>query len=246
MYLRKFLTMMVAAVLCALPLSADNPQNSKMKELNVKKVSAVNVPVESVPALLDKEKVAFQPLKSVNWEAAYPYCPDVEFRIAHTGDAFLLNFKVEEASVRAVAGHDNGSVWEDACVEFFSIPAADGIYYNIECNCVGTLLVGAGTGRGNRKPAPQEVLDKVQRWSSLGREAFEEKIGECTWEVALIIPYSTFFLHDIASLDGKTIRANFYKCGDKLRTPHFLSWSPIELPKPDFHSPKFFGTLNLE
>ena len=32
-----------------------------MKELNVKKVSAANIPVESVPALLDEEKVAFQP-----------------------------------------------------------------------------------------------------------------------------------------------------------------------------------------
>ena len=112
MYLKKFL-MTIAAALCMLPLSAINPQNSKMKELNVKKVSAANIPVESVPALLDEEKVAFQPVNTVNW-AAFPYTPDVEFRIAHTEDAILLHFKVREASVRAVAGHDNGPVWEDA------------------------------------------------------------------------------------------------------------------------------------
>ena len=81
MYLKKFL-MTIAAALCMLPLSAINPQNSKMKELNVKKVSAANIPVESVPALLDEEKVAFQPVNTVNW-AAFPYTPDVEFRIAH-------------------------------------------------------------------------------------------------------------------------------------------------------------------
>ena len=162
----------------------------------------------------------------MNW-AAFPYTPDVEFRIAHTEDAILLHFKVREASVRAVAGHDNGPVWEDACVEFFSVPADDGVYYNMECNCAGTLLIGAGAGRGNRQHAPQEVLDKVQRWASLGREAFDERVGECAWEVALVIPYSAFFLHDITSLDGKTLRANFYKCGDKLQTPHFLSWNPI-------------------
>ena len=52
MYLKKYL-MMIAAALCMLPLSAINPQNSKMKELNVKKVSVANIPVESVPALLD-------------------------------------------------------------------------------------------------------------------------------------------------------------------------------------------------
>lgn len=244
MHLTKYFLMM-AAVLCTLPLSAINPQNSKMKELNVKKVSVANIPVESVPALLDEEKVAFQPINTVNW-AEFPYCPDVEFRIAHTDNAFLVHFKVKEASVRAVAGHDNGPVWEDACVEFFSVPAGDGVYYNMECNCAGTLLIGAGAGRENRQHAPQEVLDKVQRWASLGREAFPERIGECTWEVALVIPYSAFFLHNITSLDGKSIRANFYKCGDKLQTPHFLSWNAIGLEKPNFHCPEFFGMLNLE
>ena len=68
MYLKKYL-MTIAAVFCILPLSAINPQNSKMKELNVKKVSVANVPVESVPALLDKEKVAFQPVNTVNWDS---------------------------------------------------------------------------------------------------------------------------------------------------------------------------------
>lgn len=89
-----------------------------MKELNVKKVSAAGLSVEAVPALLDKEKIAFQPIDTVNW-AAYPYCPAVQFRIAYTDDSLLLHYKVSEASVRAVAGHDNGPVWEDACVEFF-------------------------------------------------------------------------------------------------------------------------------
>ncbi len=245
MYLKKYLTMAVAAACCVMPLSAINPQKSNMKELSVKKVSAANIPVESVPALMDKEKVAFQPINTVNWKA-FPYRPDVEFRMAYTQDALLLHFKVREESVRAVAGHDNGPVWEDACVEFFSIPADDGVYYNMECNCAGTLLVGAGSGRANRRHAPQEVMDKVQRWSSLGRGSFEERTGECSWEVALVIPYTTFFLHHITSLEGKNIRANFYKCGDKLRTPHFLSWNPIEVEKPDFHRPEFFGWLKME
>ena len=48
--------MTMAAALCMFPLSAINPPNSKTKELNVKKVSAANIPVESVPALLDEER----------------------------------------------------------------------------------------------------------------------------------------------------------------------------------------------
>lgn len=215
-----------------------------MKDLNVKKVSAAHIPVQAIPALLDEEKIAFQRIATVNW-SEFPYMPEVLFRIAYTGDSILLHYKVKEVSVRAVAAHDNGPVWEDACVEFFSVPADDGIYYNVECNCAGTLLVAAGAGRENRRHAPQEVLDKVQRWSSLGREPFEERTGDCSWEVALIIPFTTFFLHEVKSLEGKEIRANFYKCGDKLQTPHFLSWNPIDLPQPDFHCPQFFGTLHL-
>ena len=163
---------LLVALLCFYPLSATNPQKKEMKELNVKKVSLSNVAVENIPALLDKEKVAFQPINTVNWKA-FPYQPEVQFRIAHTDDAILVHYKVKESSVRAVAAGDNGAVWEDACVEFFSIPAGDGIYYNVECNCVGTLLIGAGAGRENREHAPQEVMDKVQRWSSLGRQSFE-------------------------------------------------------------------------
>ena len=216
-----------------------------MRELTIKRVSAERVPVEAIPALLDQEKIGFQPVDTVDWEE-FPYQPAVQFRLAHTGDSLLLHFKVREASVRAAAPADNGRVWEDSCVEFFSMPAGDGVYYNLECNCAGTLLVGAGAAREGRQRAPQEVLDRVQRWASLGREPFAERVGTCSWEVALVIPLDTFFLHQLDSLAGRTVRANFYKCGDKLQTPHFLSWNPIQLPKPDFHCPQFFGTLHFE
>ena len=86
------------SLLCFYPLSATNPQKKEMKELNVKKVSLANVSVENVPALLDEEKVPFQSVNTVNWEA-YPYKPEVQFRIAHTDDAILLHYKVKEASV---------------------------------------------------------------------------------------------------------------------------------------------------
>ena len=114
--------------------------------MKVKKISAANVEACSRPKLFDEEKIDFQPIQCVNW-AEYPYKPKVNFRIAHTQNSILLHFKVKEESVRAKYGEDNGSVWTDSCVEFFSIPAGDGIYYNIECNCIGTILVGAGPVR---------------------------------------------------------------------------------------------------
>ena len=213
--------------------------------MKVKKISVANVAVSALPELLDEERIGFQPIGHVNW-SAYPYKPKVAFRIAHTDDAILLHFNVKEASVRARYSNDNDAVWTDSCVEFFSVPAADGIYYNFECNCIGTILVGAGEARANREHAPQELMAGVQRWSSLGREPFDERVEEVSWDVALIIPYTVFFKHNITSLDGKVVKANFYKCGDELQTPHFLSWNPIEIEKPDFHRPDFFGTLEFE
>lgn len=218
-----------------------------MKSLNVKKIAvdAAALQAADIPALFDREGIAAQAIDTVNW-SEYPYCPNVSFCIAHTGSHILLHFQVCEESVRSVAGQDNGRVWEDACVEFFSSPADDGTYYNMECNCTARLLVGGGGMRPDRRHATQEILDGVKRWASLGGEDFEERIGPCSWEVALAIPCTTYFLHDVPSLDGRDMRANFYKCGDKLKTPHFLSWNPIELPQPAFHAPQFFGMLHFE
>ena len=65
---------------CVLPLFALTPKNKMMKELDVKKVSMANIPVEAVPALLDEEKVAFQP---VNTEEFYKlkYCSTVVYMV---------------------------------------------------------------------------------------------------------------------------------------------------------------------
>ena len=54
--------------------------------MKVKKISVANVEVSSLPKLLDEEKIGFQPINQVNW-TEYPYCPKVEFRVAHTESA---------------------------------------------------------------------------------------------------------------------------------------------------------------
>ena len=216
-----------------------------MKNLIITKINASAVEASAVPALLDASGIEFNPIETVNWKE-YSYQPSVKFRAAHIGHAVLLHYQVTEASVRAVATADDGRVWEDACVEFFLSPESNDFYYNLECNCAGKLLLHGGAAGTERPGASEEVLKSVKRWASLGTEPFEERVGECTWEVALVIPTSAIFRHSIESLDGKTMRANFYKCGDLLQTPHFLSWSPTDLPQPNFHCPEFFGEIKFE
>lgn len=232
------------SLLCLLLPSCSQNQN-EMKELEVRKIEASNLTPENLSVALDAARIEYQPIDVINWEA-HAYRPDVKFRIAYTGDAICLNYKVKENSIRARYGEDNGNVWTDSCVEFFVIPANDGVYYNFEFNCIGTMLIGAGDGRGARTRADKNITSKVLRWSSLGNQPFEERVGEVEWEISMIIPYSAFFRHQITSLEGKTIRANFYKCGDDLSTSHYLSWNPIKTEKPNFHTPEFFGRLKFK
>ncbi len=217
-----------------------------MKNLFVKQIiKETAADASAVPALMDTYGIEFTPIQTVNWPD-YPYCPEVKFRIAHTQTAILLHYQVTEASVRAAAAEDDGRVWEDACVEFFLSPDSNDVYYNFECSCIGKLLLHGGLVGTERPGASIEVLQSVKRWTTLGTEPFEERVGECTWEAALIIPVSALFQHEISNLSGKVMQANFYKCGDLLQTPHFLSWNPIDLPQPCFHCPPFFGTLEFE
>jgi hypothetical protein len=217
-----------------------------MKQIFVRKLTKSLHTAADIPAVMDLEGVEYETIGHANWAAEYPYVPQVRFRIAYNDEAVLLHYHVTEDSVRAVAPQDNGHVWEDSCCEFFSQPANDGTYYNMECNCAGTLLVGCGQEREGRTLAPQAILNNVDRWSSLGRHPFEERIGVCDWQLALVIPMQTFFMHHVESLSGRSVRANFYKCGDALQKPHFLSWNPIEIEKPDFHRPDFFGEIIFE
>lgn len=216
-----------------------------MNKLIISKINATGVTAQGIPALFRENKILYNRVENINWPKEFPYCPKMQFGIAHTGEEFLIHYCVEEQSVRAVAQKDNDNVWEDSCAEFFISPAADGLYYNIECNCAGTLLLGVGEGRNNRQLAVPEITRQIDRWASLGRTPFDTRNQPTRWELALRIPYTVFFRHNITSLDGLTLKGNFYKCGDKLPVPHFISWNPIGTPTPDFHCPQFFGKLEI-
>ena len=178
----------------------------------------------------------------VNWPEAFPASPEVSFGIFHSGDVLHLRFSVREDAVRAVCDADGGRAWEDSCVEFFFAPRPDGIYYNLECTCIGKVLLCRGTGRDGREPLPEALVQGIRRRASLGPEPFGLRAEPTAWELELDIPAATYGLD---SFEGLHARANFYKCGDLLPVPHFLSWAPIDTPNPDFHRPEFFDELSF-
>ncbi len=186
-----------------------------------------------------------QPIACCNWAETYPYAPDVQFRMFHTGDYLMLRFDVAERYTAARVAEDNGRVWTDSCVEFFIAPDTES-YYNFETSCIGRLLLGYHRQGEKTVSAPAEALGSVIRHTSLPGTPFEEREGDNRWSVVLAIPPQALFRHALTDWSGAEARANLFKCGDDLSHPHFLSWRPIRTEKPNFHRPEFFDHIKFK
>lgn len=238
-------------------------QTQETKILHIPFVSTTGVSAKAADHLLEQSGVEWNRIGCVDWPQDYPYAPTAGFRLAHGEDALLVEYRVTERDTQAVATADNGRVWEDSCVEMFLSPCPDSdIYYNLETNCLGTVLLANRGGGREVEHAPMEVLQTIERYSSLAEDAavgnpqtkqgqspsserapLPRMEGEHTWTLTLKVPYSAFWKDQEQFPPQGEMRANFYKCGDKMAKPHFLSWSPILAPKPNFHLPQFFGRI---
>ena len=180
-------------------------------------------------------------IDSVNWPDAFPYRPDCNVTLAHDGHNIAMLFHVRGLDLRAMETEDNGRMWEDSCVEFFVQDPSGEKYYNFELTCAGRLLASEGATRHERPRRGAEVLSRVRRYSTVEGAPFQKDGGIYSWTAGMLIPM------DLFGADGvKKLRGNFYKCGDKTAHMHFVSWNPIDLPKPDFHRPDFFGEIILK
>ena len=201
------------------------------------KASCINDPTDDVEQLHsifnEQEK---HPLEFHLWNKEIDK-PKVSFSIAHNSRSVLLKFFVQEKEIRANVNKLNGTVWEDSCVEFFVAFDETG-YYNLEFNCLGMVYAAFGKSRNERMQLPEQLLSKIESHTKLIK-----KKDHFYWEIAVVIPTEVFSHHSINSLKGTTGRGNFYKCGDGLSSPHYLSWENIESGIPDFHLPQFFGEI---
>jgi len=184
-------------------------------------------------------------IDQVNWPDAFPEKPEVSVEISNSQDRLFLKYTVKGEQLRAVTTKDQGPVWEDSCVEFFCQVPGDMHYMNFETNCIGAMVGSRRLARDKDvQPLPPEEMEQIQRKCSFPREAFEEKDGLFEWTVELAIPLKLIFREKKPAFPLK-LKANFYKCADKTKKPHFVSWQPIPLPKPDFHCPQYFGEIEL-
>ena len=171
----------------------------------------------------------------------YSYKPKVQFTIAHANTCIFLKFFIHEKSIRAATSAINGAVWKDTCVEFF-VSFGEEAYYNLEFNCIGTILAGYGTTRAGRQPLSDDTIRKIKYGVAINNT----EDGTIYWELTASIPLTVFDFTRLESLAARQCRANFSKCGDELDEPHFVSWVPIQAGEPNFHLPAFFGLLQFE
>jgi hypothetical protein len=215
----------------------------KVAEVQKLELKSDHPSLETISSMMDAQKGTIY-IDTLNWKG-YKYKPDVRLAIAYGDNEIFLKYYVTENYFKAEKTSSNDMVCEDSCVEFFVSPEADGIYYNIEFNAIGTCLLGSGTERANSTRVDPAIISKIRRITSAGTSPFKERTGENKWTITIALPFEVFFRHKIKNLKGKTFRANFYKCGDKLSVPHYVTWSPVSTKEPDYHRPEYFGMLKF-
>ena len=214
-----------------------------MKKLIVPKLNISASDIEEVALRL--ATLPANTIGTINWPDEYPSKPEVEFRMAHNSDNILLQFKVHENEILAAVAADNGEVWTDSCVEFF-VTFDDAHYYNAEFTCIGKALLGYRDFGGKAEHGTSDIMQSIKRLSTLGTANRVKEQGDFHWTLTLIIPRTAYWQTDIKTFDGLKARGNFYKCGDNLTVPHFVSWTKIDTPSPSFHQPAFFGEIEFE
>ncbi len=214
---------------------------SKMKQLEVEflKTASASVSINEVSFFLDSVKRNL--LNQISWPA-YNYLPDVHFAMAYGSDSVFLKYYVNEKFIRAANGAANDPVYQDSCVEFFISFDDEKSYYNFEFNCIGTAMVGYGEGKMNRELLPKNLISQIKYQCVINND---QPGNDIHWELTVGIPISLFWHNPLTELKDKKCRANFYKCGDQLPEPHFVSWLVIQSLQPDFHLPEFFGSLHF-
>ncbi|MEX1063207.1 MAG: carbohydrate-binding family 9-like protein [Balneolaceae bacterium] len=177
--------------------------------------------------------------------------PDVHVKVAYDDEAVYVIFHVQDQYVRCVVDEYQGPVSRDSCVEFFFTPGTDISegYFNLETNCGGTALFAFQEERGvGRINIPESEFENVDLAHSMPSIVDPEITDPVTWTIEYRLPVDILNQYtDVAKpASGVEWKANFYKIASQTSHPHYLTWSHVDNPEPQFHLPEYFGTIVFE
>ena len=169
------------------------------------------------------------------WADSFPSPYTTRARVLHCERGITVRLETNEWPILAENTACNGRICDDSCMEFFFTPnTVDTRYINVEVNPHGLTHTAIGESRHGRLLL--DITDAGLRIETLIRP----REG---WFAMVFIPYTFIDAHFTSH--ASVFRANFYKCGEKTVAEHYSVWNPIDVPKPDYHQPAFFGELIL-
>jgi len=177
--------------------------------------------------------------------------PKTQAKLLYDNDNIYVFFRVEDNYIRAVAEQTHGPVWRDSCVEFFFTPDVNlkDVYFNLETNCGGTMLFHYNDLQNSvKKLVDVSDCEKIEVYHSLPKIIKDEITRPAVWLLSYKLPFSIISKYSKIQqpVQGGVWAANFYKCGDEVSHPHWLTWSFVDHPKPNFHLPQYFGIIEFE
>lgn len=225
----------------------DEVSRTPSEDVAVAKMIHYNeVHAADIPALFATEDVCYNPVSVLNWAEQYPYLPQVEFAVAHNGSNLFIHYRVTEKRTIGTMENDLEPTYKESCCEFFCMEMDDSLYYNIESNCIGSILMQCGKNRSERETSTGDNLRQIERWASLGRNSVDTINHETHWELALVVPLSAFWNHSYSTLSGKTFLVNVYNCVGSGDDRQYVTWKPVPTASPDFHRPEYFEPIYFE
>lgn len=193
--------------------------------------------VQKITGAPNWDAIAVMPMDNYLWEK--PVDVTAQTQICWDDTALYIRQVAMEANIRAEQEGPLALPWKDSCLELFIRPTEYMRYFNFEMNPKCALCLGYGP---NGPEFTRLIIRNVD-------ELFAPKarLIDGGWELTYRIPFAFVrrFFPEFEAAEGLVMHANAYKCGDDTARPHYLSWNYIDLEKPDFHCPEYFGELIL-
>jgi len=193
-----------------------------------------------------------KPAEITNYMGKVPeFKPEAQVKMMYDKDNIYLIFQVRDRYVRCITNKINGPVWQDSAVEFFFSPDSTLplLYFNLEMNCGGTPLLNYNViPRRESKRLTEPEIREIEIAHSMPEITDPENKEPVTWTLEYRIPFTLLEKYSRVTRPAKGVewRANFYKIAENSSNPHYITWSKIDKPKPDFHVPQSFGILKFE
>ncbi|MFN6373704.1 MAG: carbohydrate-binding family 9-like protein [Chitinophagia bacterium] len=179
------------------------------------------------------------------------FVPKVEAKMGYDQSNIYVIFQVKDKFVQSRILEYNGSVSTESCVEFFFAPDENRplSYFNLEINAGGTPLIFYITKPMSEvQRLKKEEIELIEIAHSLPRVVYPEIQEPVTWTIECRIPISLLEKYTPVTRPekGKQWKANFYKTGSRTSNPNYMTWALVDFPRPNFHLPQYFGTIQFK